>query len=113
MHELSLAVNAVEICLNESKGQRISKVVIEKGVFSGVDSHAFEFAWPEATKGTDLSESVMELLEKAGVLRCKFCQHSFASKELITLCPKCENFNFEIIEGREFRVLSLEVENVS
>lgn len=113
MHELSLAVNAVEICLENSNGQKIKKVTIEYGDFSGVDRHAFEFAWPEAIKNTSLIESQLELIQIKGLLKCKICHHDFESSDLVTFCPQCESFDLSITRGREFRVASMEVENVS
>lgn len=113
MHELSLAVSAVELCLENANGRRVTKVYIEKGPFSGVDRHAFEFAWLEAIRNTLLSYTEMELIENEGRLECHHCKYQFESNELITLCPKCDHFDLGIISGREFRVLSLEVEDVS
>lgn len=113
MHELSLAVSAVELCLENAKGKKVTKVSIEKGPFSGVDRHAFNFAWPEAIRNTLLSHAELELIENEGMLECHHCKHHFESNELITLCPKCNHFDLGIISGREFRVLSLEVEDVS
>ncbi len=113
MHELSLAVSAVELCLESAGDKKVTQVTIEKGAFCGVDTHAFYFAWPEAIKNTSMSAAKLELVEEIGRLVCHGCNHEFDSFDLITLCPRCENFDLGIIKGREFKVLSLEVEDVS
>ena len=42
---------------------------------------------------------------------CNKCQKKFQIKDLIFMCPHCDNLDIELISGGELSIHSLEVEN--
>ncbi|MCO4793418.1 MAG: hydrogenase maturation nickel metallochaperone HypA [Bacteriovoracaceae bacterium] len=113
MHELSLAIELVDLCEKEiNLNDKVYSVELEIGPFSGVDKRAFQFAWSEATKDSLLFESNLVINDTRGLLSCNSCHIRFESPDLITICPSCDSVGFEIIKGREFKVLTLEIIDV-
>ncbi len=113
MHEASLVAALVEqvIALKEEKGaQRITSLRVRIGEFAGVEVEAFRFAY-EALKEKvpELRESVLEIEIVPGRLRCRDCETLFEG-DYFTPCPRCQNFNREILSGEELELRQVEME---
>ncbi|MEN8117702.1 MAG: hydrogenase maturation nickel metallochaperone HypA [Bacteroidota bacterium] len=110
MHELSIAQSIVELAENVALGEKadsINSIDIEIGALSGVVIDALEFAMEVTIKNTKLENAKINFLKKKGIASCKNCGFHFETINLLALCPKCNQANFKIIDGKQLRVKSL------
>ncbi len=110
MHELSIALNIVEIAEENAKQSNvnlITEIELVVGELSGVVYEALEFAMEEAVKNTILEKAKRTIIRISGKAKCTSCSHEFDVKDIYTACPKCKSFINEIIQGNELRVESL------
>ena len=112
MHELTIAQSIVELAENvafEEKADSVQSVVIEIGALSGVVIDALEFAMEIITKNTMLEFAKINYLKIKGKANCVNCNFQFETNNLLALCPKCNEANFKIIDGKQLRIKSLTV----
>jgi hydrogenase nickel incorporation protein HypA/HybF len=110
MHELSLAADVIDLVTHEAVKHEVAvieEVLIEIGDLSGVEADIFEHAMKMVSKDTLLEEAVVKIKRTPGKGHCSFCNIDFEMKSFFDQCPKCQHFTTEILEGREFRVVSL------
>lgn len=113
MHELSIAINIVEIAEEEVRkttAEKVSELTLEIGDLSGVIIEALNFAMEEAVKGSVLENARIKINKIEAVARCSDCGHEFTTKEHLTVCPKCSSSFSDIIKGKELNVKSLVIE---
>ena len=113
MHELSIAMNIVEIVDEEVKKAEASVVrelELDIGRLSGVVIEALEFALTEAVKDSVLEKARITINDIPATAKCNECQFEFAVEDLYTPCPSCHSFDTEIISGGELRIRSLFVD---
>jgi hydrogenase nickel incorporation protein HypA/HybF len=115
MHELSIAMNLVEIA--ESAAQqagvnRVEALHLRLGLFSGVVKDSLLFAYDIATENTVLAGSRLIVEELPLVIYCPQCQ---AERQLDGLqlleCPICGTASNDIRQGKEIELAFLEVED--
>jgi hydrogenase nickel incorporation protein HypA/HybF len=110
MHELSLALEVIELVHREAGKNKISsiqEILIEVGDLSGVEADAFQSALELLVKETILENSTIKLIRTPGTGKCHKCNDEFEMKDRIATCPKCGCFPSEICGGEEFRVISI------
>jgi len=110
MHELSLAMDVIDLAAREAKKNRISiiqEIRIEVGDLSGVEADAFEMALKLSVKGSVLENAIIHIIRTPGKGKCTFCDLEFEMKHMFSTCPQCHSYASEINGGREFRVLSI------
>ena len=113
MHELSIALNMVEIAdrtARENGGGRVEKVYLKLGALSGVVADALAFSWELACAGTALEGSRLEIEVIPIVVRCARCR---ADRRLASIngltCPVCRAPAPQIVAGKELRIEALEI----
>jgi hydrogenase nickel incorporation protein HypA/HybF len=112
MHELSIAINIIEIASEQAKVNNLSvidEIEIEVGELSGVEIEALKFVMEIATKETILENSRTIFTLIPGLARCLICSEEFITNSFFTQCPECKQFKSQIIQGQELRVKSLNV----
>lgn len=112
MHEMSIALNIVEICEDEVKkagGQVVNRIELEIGTLSGVIPDAMEFAIQEAVKETVLQQAERKIHLKQAKARCQECDHTFDIDDFVAVCISCGSFKTEVIQGKEIKIKSLVV----
>ena len=113
MHELSLALNIVDLAEEEARkagSERISEVCIEIGQLAGVDRDALEFALEIAKQNTMLEHCLLNISATTGKGYCKNCTREFAMDNLLMTCPVCNYHPVELTDGDRLRLVSLTVE---
>ena len=113
MHEFSLAINIVEIAEEQTRSagaKKIFSIDIEVGEMSGVIYEALETAMESAKRSTLLEGAEINLIPMPGIAKCKDCGHEFETNDYFTSCPACNGLNNEIVQGKELKVRSLNVE---
>jgi len=69
MHELSIAVNIVDIACEEAERQgdsRVDAVYLNLGVLSGVVKEALQFSWELACEGSRIAGARLEIRDVPG-----------------------------------------------
>ena len=113
MHELSIALNLVEIAESAAREQNVTHVEavhLRLGVFSGVMPESLEFAYDVVTQGTMLAGSRLIIEEQPLVIYCPLCQLERKLDTIQSLeCPVCGIASNEIRQGQEIEIAYLEV----
>jgi hydrogenase nickel incorporation protein HypA/HybF len=110
MHELSIAINIVEIATEEAKKANVSSVLeieLEVGTLSGIVIYALEFAMDEAIKNSVLQNAKIKINEIRAIAKCLKCSTEFSVENYYTPCPKCNSFETELTNGKELKIKSL------
>ena len=113
MHEMSLASSLVEQLEQVAKRENAKKIVridLELGTMSGVEREPFEFAFPIVSKGTAAQGAILNFHEIQLRVKCKNCGAVTMPEYQMILCDECQSTNIRVIEGRDFKVKSMEVE---
>lgn len=112
MHELSIAINIIEIVQEEAqKAQAIavSKIELEIGTLAGIELDALEMAMNETLleAGMKGAEIIYHSIEAKAV--CEECCNEFDPVDFIKICPYCNSLNTSLIKGKELNIRSIEV----
>jgi len=113
MHELSIAMNIVEIAEENAKAANtsvISEIELDIGSQSGVILEALEFAMQSAIQDTMLADANVKINAIPAKAACNKCQNEFYIDEIFAPCPECGNPFCDIIQGKELKVKSLKAE---
>jgi len=113
MHELSLAMNMVEQIervMKEEGAQTLVRVKVEIGALSGVEREPMAFCFPVAIRGTALEGAELEVKEVPLTVKCLDCDASTHPEMPFIQCQDCESAQVQIVDGRDFKITSIEVE---
>ena len=107
MHELSIAMNIVEI-VEESAAdancKAVSEIDLEIGSMSGVVIEALQFALEEAVKSSIMETARINIHEISARVKCIACAHEFEPEDIIAVCPECGHIYADVIRGKEMKV---------
>jgi hydrogenase nickel incorporation protein HypA/HybF len=113
MHELSIAMNVVELAQEEAgkRGVRVLAVHLKLGPLSGVIRQALEGSYEMACTGTPLEGSRLVVEEVPIVAFCPACAGEKTIPSMQALqCPDCGAPTPEVLQGADLQVTALEVE---
>ena len=113
MHELSIAMNIVEICTEEASkagAQTVSKVELEIGTISGVIPDALEFSWDVAIRDTPIENARLAISLVQARARCLDCKKEFELDDVLNPCPSCGSFGNEILQGKELKIKAITID---
>lgn len=112
MHEMSIAMNIINIACNEAEkngASSISKIELDVGKLSGVMIDSLQFCYGSVCKGTLAENSTLSINELPAMASCKKCGHSFEIDSFMALCPDCDGYEIEILQGRELKLKAISV----
>ena len=113
MHELSIAINLVEIAETAARNlgvERIESIHLRLGVFSGVVRESLLFSYDIATEGTLLAGSHLIIEDLPLMIYCQQCQMERELENIQSLeCPICKTPGNDIRQGKEIEIAYLEV----
>ena len=113
MHEMSLAMNIVELVCEKARAaeaEKITSIDLEVGDLSGVLADSLAFCFEAAAKSTLAEGALLNINRVAGQGKCLACGNLFVTDSLVSQCPRCGDYVTEIVQGRELRVSSLIVD---
>lgn len=121
MHEFSTMQNIVSVVIDEAKkmgAKEINKVIIEVGELTFLGEEQMKFAFDLLKEGTIAENAELVIRKTKAKIKCK-CGYEGEIRYMekdefhiifpIINCPVCGG-EAEILEGRECRVKSMEVE---
>lgn len=112
MHEVSLIESTLDLALNYAKEQgasQIHRIKLRVGALSGVIPEALNFAFEVVAKGTIAENSHLEIETVPVIVHCPNCQIDFAPSDLIYDCPRCQQLCYDVRQGKELELASLEI----
>ena len=114
MHELSLINNVFNIVLEagqKSSAQRIVKVNLEIGALLDVVQRWAQLYFDMVSQNSIAEKAVLNFATIPAMIKCQGCghKHEVDIHNVQYACPKCESKFIELISGREFRIVSLEI----
>lgn len=110
MHEFSIAVNIVDICEDNIKGQefeKVSMIELDIGDISGVVIEALETAMKQAVKGTVFENTKIKINQIPAAGKCRQCGNEVKMNDFFAQCDNCGSFDLEVISGDELKVSSI------
>lgn len=109
MHELSLTQSAVDAIIDRVGDARVVCVRLAIGRLSGVVVDSVRFCFDLVVEGTPLAGARLEIIEPGGRAQCRPCATEFETNDPIVLCPGCGDADVEVRDGRDVRIMSVEV----
>jgi hydrogenase nickel incorporation protein HypA/HybF len=112
MHELSIAIQIVEIVEEEAakvEAESITRLELEIGLLSGVERDALEFAMEEAIRGSLLEKTQIVYNFIKAVMVCEECCNEFNTDDYFNSCPYCNSLKTIFIKGKELNIKSIEI----
>ena len=74
MHEVGLTQEIVALVSERFPDARLTRIVLEVGKLAAVSVEAIRFCFPTIAEGTPLEGALLDIVEVAGVGRCRACQ---------------------------------------
>lgn len=115
MHELGVCftvIDRVEEIAKENNVKKITKLTLEIGELSTVIPSYLEDVYKWAILKSDvLKESTLEIIVIKAINICNLCGNSFSAKTHGKICPKCQSESTYLLEGNEFNIRQIEVED--
>lgn len=115
MHELSIAMNILDIVRDTCRTQnfeRVETIYLRIGRASGILTDALQFAFEQARAGTVARDARLEIEEIDVGGHCEDCRREFTVEEKYVFeCPRCGGNRFRITSGHEMEIVELEVED--
>ena len=111
MHELTLALSALDIINDTAKEhhlETVDQVIIEKGMLSGVLDDAFVSAFAIISKGTCAEHASLKIMLAPAMAWCKRCNQEFAMTHFDKICPTCDSTEDVEFNPSQFYVKSIE-----
>jgi hydrogenase nickel incorporation protein HypA/HybF len=112
MHEVSLAAALIDLVQEQAaavRARRVTRLVVEIGTLSHVETHALRFAVDAAAAGGLAEGAVLEIEEPEGVAYCLDCEASVPIAARGAPCPRCRGVKLLVQGGDEMRLKEMEV----
>jgi hydrogenase nickel incorporation protein HypA/HybF len=114
MHEMSIAANIIQIAESqaiEAGAHVVNRIEIEVGRLAGVEIASLEFCFTTVRRSSKVTvDSTLVIHTVAGRGRCPECREEFSVDFFVAVCPECGAGGAEILQGRELKVRSINVD---
>jgi hydrogenase nickel incorporation protein HypA/HybF len=113
MHEMSIVTNILAIA--QQQGQEagavtINRIEIEVGALAGVEIPSLEFCFGVARTETLAAGAELVVHEIPGRGWCPVCTAEVPLDFFVAVCPDCGESVTKVLQGRELRVRSINVD---
>lgn len=113
MHELALSQNILEVARDHmGEAQRLKRVVVSCGPFSGVEGDALAFCFGIAAEHMGLGGACLEIRRPAVEAVCPACGARSRIDTMWAVCDGCGHAPLTAEGGRELQIVEIEVEEV-
>jgi hydrogenase nickel incorporation protein HypA/HybF len=113
MHELSIALNILEIAAEEAErrgGVAVRAVHLKLGSLAGIAKESLLSAYDLAREGSLLADARLVVEEVPVVVCCPVCQAENRVASFPELCSCCGATGGNVVQGRELEIVALEIE---
>jgi hydrogenase nickel incorporation protein HypA/HybF len=89
----------------------VRQVNLKVGALSGVETESLAFSF-DAVKGEkDLTRDAVLAIEQLPVkIHCTPCDGVFKGVGHMVLCPQCEGFDTQLLQGEELEIADIEID---
>ncbi len=100
----------VERIAAENEARAVSRIALKVGLLSGVEPDLLRHAFTIAREGTVAQAARLDVEEGPVRVSCRRCGGSGEAAVNRLLCPDCNGWQVDVIEGEELLLLSLDLE---
>ena len=114
VHELAVTQRVLDIALEkaaEANATRVTGIKLVIGEMSNIVDDCVQFYFDFLSQDSIASGATLAFERIPAKLRCRQCGHSFALNGLPWNCPRCNQWDVEILTGQELYVDSIEVDD--
>ena len=114
MHEMAVTQSILDIVLKEAEKAGAGKVISVKlviGELAGLVDDSIQFYFDFLTKDTAAEGACLNFQRIPAKMRCRACAEEFHSAPDEWVCPKCDQWQAEVVSGKEFYIDSIEVDD--
>jgi len=113
MHELSVVTSLFDILeekLKEQKGNKVTYVKLQVGLFAGVVPELLQTAFDIYKKDTFAEEAELDIEEVPYKVQCRDCGTTMIKDDFVFVCDKCGSTELKTLEGTEMILEKMEIE---
>ncbi len=114
MHELSVTQSLVNIANAEGEkvnAKRVTKIKMVLGAFSGLVPACIQEYFDLLSEGCICEKAKLEFTRIPAIIECEKCGKKTELTHFRLVCGGCGSRHVKLIQGREFYIESLEVED--
>ena len=93
-----------------SERGRVRDVHVAVGALSGVCAEALRFAFEHLAPAEGFSAARLVVRDVPARFRCGACGNEYTTTDMESVCPRCNGIDRDVLEGTEFMLESLDVE---
>lgn len=111
MHEMALCEGIREVIEAQARAHgvdRIARVRVEIGRFSGVERAALDFAFDVVMRGSVAEDATLVIVDLPGRARCFGCGADVEIDSRLASCPSCGSGQLLTTGGDEMRIKDME-----
>ena len=112
MHEMSICEGIRSVVEEQARAhnvERIARVRVELGRFSGVEKAALDFAFEVVMRGSVAEGAELVMIDLPGKAMCYDCMKEVEIDDRLAPCPECGGGKLMPNGGDEMRIKDLEV----
>jgi hydrogenase nickel incorporation protein HypA/HybF len=113
MHELDITKQILDIAIakaREADSSRILEIDLVIGDASSIVDDCIQFYFDFLSRETIAAGAKLNFLRKPLEMKCRSCSRLFYPEKESWVCPQCQEWDVEIISGKEFYMDSIEVD---
>ena len=113
MHELPVVQSLLQLTLEHAarhNARRVLALNLVIGQLSSIVDDCVQFYWDVLTQNTIAAESRLNFQRVPARFRCRDCGGEFLLAESGLICPQCNSFHVDLMQGDEFRLESIDIE---
>lgn len=114
MHELPVVESILEIAIRhatQANANRITKIHLVIGTLASIVDDSVQFYWDILSQDTLAEGAVLNFRRIETRFQCKDCGFKFLPGNNDYACPDCGGYNLMVINGHEFFVEAIDIEN--
>ena len=112
MHELSIMESILDTAQTQAQAndaRQIHRISLQIGDLSGIVPEALRFAFETCTANTIAAGATLEIEKMPAICHCQQCDRDFTPTDWIYVCPECEQPSADIRQGRELKIIAIEI----
>lgn len=113
MHEMGIVAGILEAATEaaeKAQASRITEIRVTVGELTEIVDFALQFAFEALTPGTLAEGATLTVNHIGARSRCVECKTEFDHGRFEMVCPDCGSYFCELLQGKELRIDSIEVD---
>ena len=113
MHEYSVVQSLLESCEEHARvneASKVTKVVVQIGVLSGVEPDLLQTAFDTFKEQTVCHDAKFLINHQKIVIECFDCGTKSTLEKHEFSCPFCQSVDVKVVDGEDMYLMSLEME---